>query len=438
MTAAELRAQYSAQLAEAKRLLGEGKAKDAEAAMGKADELKAQLDLALKVEAGEKFLNEPSALKAAHLGFRDSAPDEGNPVVDVKAWRSLELKTVWGEVKEIRYHVPLAVQEKGYGSAFEAYLRKGLQDMGPNDRKTLSVGVDVAGGFLVPEDQLAMLTKKIAAVTVMRQICRVMQTSRDIATWPRVNYTADDVYTSGVRVTWTGETPANATTHRVTDPVTGQISVPIRTAMASMPITNQLLEDSAWDVMGLSTDLIAESFGLGEEDVFLNGTGVAQPLGLLTEAEGNGPAAVHLGSTTVPTHAGMLNLDAALPAQYERNAKWLARKATYNTLRTAAATTSGQLLWPVTEQYGYLGVQPPTLMGYPVLKSEFVPAIASAAYAMALGDFSGYYIFDRVGLSMQRLSELYAETDITLILARKRVGGYCVEPYRIKLGQMSA
>jgi HK97 family phage major capsid protein len=199
-----------------------------------------------------------------------------------------------------------------------------------------------------------------------------------------------------------------------------------------------LIEDAAFDVAGIASDLIGEAFALGEDNVFINGTGTAQPMGLLAQAEADGPSAVHLGDTAVPTQAGLLNLEAALPSQYERGAAFLARKATYSVLRTAAQTTSGQVLWGSSMVGGYLQPQPPSLLGYPALRSEFVPAIASAAYSLILGQFSGYTIVDRVGLSIQRLSEIYAETDITLLLARRRVGGFCTEPWRFKLGQMSA
>jgi HK97 family phage major capsid protein len=51
---------------------------------------------------------------------------------------------------------------------------------------------------------------------------------------------------------------------------------------------------------------------------------------------------------------------------------------------------------------------------------------------------SGYIVLDRVGFSVQRLSELYAETNITILLARKRVGGQLAEPYRVKVLKASA
>ena len=444
MNSKELMAKAAAKLTEAKAIrdsAGDGVSAEQAAKitglMKEFDELKVQADLMTRMEDGEKFMSEPTELKAAHHGWRESAPGEGDTPIDVKAAREFELKMPWGESKTVRYHVPLAVQGKGYASAFEAFLRKGTNEMGPSDRKTLSVGVDTAGGFLVPEDVLAILTKKVATMAVIRSMARVMTTSRDIATWPRVNYATDDLYTSGVRFTWTGETPAAATTHRVTDPVFGQISVPVHTAMASLPVTNNMIEDSAFDIMAICGELIGEAYALGEDNVFINGTGVNQPAGLLFDAETTGPAAVHLGSITQPTQAGLVNLEAALPAQYERNAVFLGAKATYAQIRQANQTTSGQLLWGSSLAEGYLQPIQPSLLGYPVRKSEFVPAIASASYSLILGDFSGYYIFDRVGLSIARNSSTYQETDITVLIAKKRVGGYCVEPYRFRLGQMS-
>lgn len=444
MNSKDVMATAAAKLAEAKRLrdsAGENMTAEISgkisALLGEFDELKVRADMLARLEDGDKFMTEPQDLKAAHNGWRETAPGEGDVPVDTKAHRSFEMKMPWGEVKTFRYNVPLAVQHKDYPSAFESYLRKGVQGMGPNDYKTLSEGVDTAGGFLVPEDVLGILTRKVAAMAVIRSMARVMTTSRDIATWPRVNYTTNDIYTSGVRFTWTGETPAAATTHRVTDPVFGQISVPIYTAMASMPITNNMIEDSAFDIMSIGAELIGEAYALGEDNVFINGTGVNQPMGILGEAEGNGPAAVHLGSITQPTQAGLVNLEAALPAQYERNATFLAAKATWAQIRQANQTTSGQLLWGSSLAEGYLQPIQPTLLGYPVRKSEFVPAIASASYSLILGDWSGYYIFDRVGLSIARNSTTYQETDITVLIAKKRIGAYCVEPYRFQLGQMS-
>ena len=208
--------------------------------------------------------------------------------------------------------------------------------------------------------------------------------------------------------------------------------------MASLPLSNNLIEDSAFDVMGVSSDLLAEAFALGEDDMFINGTGVSCPKGILQDIdEADGPAKVVSGSASALTADGLIELRYALPAQYERNAKWYMANSTAKAIRQLKEATTNAYLWPISAQVGGLGAVREELLGFPVVKDEFVPAIAANSYPIIFGDLMGYMIVDRVGFSLQRLSELYAETNITLLLARKRVGGQVVEPWRIKVQKVS-
>jgi HK97 family phage major capsid protein len=231
--------------------------------------------------------------------------------------------------------------------------------------------------------------------------------------------------------------------HRVTDPVFGKITIPVHTAMASMPIVNSMLEDSAFDVMGIANELIGEAYALGEDNVFINGTGVAQPLGILAEVDTNGPASVKSGTSSVLTTTGdawtglrINNIFYALPAQYRGRAAWLYNSTTAALVDNLVDTNKRPL---VQDLYGGLTNGPISqIKGRPVYVDEFVPTPAASSNSVIWGDLSGYIIVDRVGLSIQRLSEIYAETDITLLLARKRVGGYLAEAYRVKVLQLGA
>jgi HK97 family phage major capsid protein len=442
----KLREQYQRQIDAAKAIRTEfagkdmpaEKAKEIDTLLGAADELKVRIDLEKRMVDADAYMNEPAGTKAAHHGWRESGPEEGNVPVDEKAFREIEVLTPFGR-KAFRFHVPLAVQKRGYAGAFEAYARKGFAEMGPNDKKTLTEGVDTAGGFLVPEDYHTELIKKMATTAVMRSLARVVQTSRDMAKWPRINYATDDKYTSGVRLTWTGESPASSTTHRVTDPVFGLITIPVHTAMASMPMSNDLLEDAAFDVVGISSDLLAEAFSLGENDAFLNGSGVSRPMGLLTQVDSDGPASVAAGvanaiSTSGDAHSGyrLVKLYYTLPAQYRRRATWLMNSLTALAVDSLVDAQDRPLIKELTTVSLETG-EPTVIKGRPVLIDEFMPDISTDAYPIAFGDMSGYIVLDRVGFSLQRLSELYAETNITVLLARKRVGGYLAEPYRVKV-----
>ncbi|HEY1409580.1 MAG TPA: phage major capsid protein [Promineifilum sp.] len=435
----KLREAYNAKIAEAKQLTAGGDvtpevAEKVNGLLGQADELKVQIDMALRMADAEAFAAEPAGTKAAHHGWRQAGPDEGMPVVDYDSWREVKAGAM-----TLRVYIPEAVTTKGYDRAFEAYMRKGKADMGPADRKTLSVGSDSAGGFLVPEDYHVELIKKTAVMATIRANARVAQTSRDMAKWPRINYTTDDKYTSGVRLTWTGETPSSATVHRVTDPVFGLLTVPVHTAMASMPITNNLLEDSAFDVLGVSSDLLGEAFALGENDAFINGTGVSRPMGILAQVgTSDGPGVVNSGSAGTLTSTGLINIAYELAPQYERNAKWFMSKSTEKVIRKIVGTTSGEYSWPVENSVGALGPVPPSLLGFGIVREQFMPDMTTDAHPIVFGDLRGYLVLDRVGLSLQRLDELYAETDITVLLARRRVGGQLIEPWRVKAQKVAS
>jgi len=265
----------------------------------------------------------------------------------------------------------------------------------------------------------------------------VVQTSKDLARWPKIHYTTDDEYTSGVRLTWTGETPSSSTVHRATEPVFGLFTIAVHTAMASLPFTNDFLEDSEFDVVGISTDLMAEAFGLGENDAFINGTGIARPMGLLTQVDGDGPASVKSGTASTLTADGLIDLTYAIPAQYDINSRFLFNKATEKVIRKLK-TSGGDYVWPIVQTQGQLAPTPATLLGYPVMRDEFMPDVGANTYPAIFGDLRGYLVIDRVGFSVQRLSELYAETNITVLLARKRVGGQCIEPWRLRIHKVAA
>lgn len=335
-----------------------------------------------------------------------------------------------------------ATRQPGYKAALTAYLRaKGDRSLlEPVHQKALSEGVDTAGGFLVPEDFRMEMIKKVAGLTAIRPLARVITTSRDIVKFPKVSYSADDKYTSGVRLTWTGEVPTSSTVHRVTDPVFGEEQIPVNTAMASILITNDLLEDAAFDVLGYINDLMAEAFTLGEDDTFINGTGAGKPEGILYSAGANFPASVVSGSASEVTADGLIDLFFGLPAQYRRNARFVLNSATAKAVRKLKDGNNRYLFdEDGSERNGNLTTpgEQGTLLGKPVLIDEFMPDIAGNAYPVLFGDFSGYYIADRVGLSVQVLRELYAETNQVAIVARRRVGGGVAEPWRFRAQKIS-
>ncbi|MCI0349387.1 MAG: phage major capsid protein, partial [Acidobacteriales bacterium] len=80
----------------------------------------------------------------------------------------------------------------------------------------------------------------------------------------------------------------------------------------------------------------------------------------------------------------------------------------------------GQFLW----QPGLASGQPDRILDVPVIMSEYAPnTFTTGLYVGIIGDFSYYWIADDLSLTVQRLNELYAETNQIGFIGRLEVDG---------------
>lgn len=334
-----------------------------------------------------------------------------------------------------------------YRDAFKTYVRHGLGAINAQGIKTLQVADDQSGGFLVPADILDRVVAREPTPTRVAGRVTQLMTSRDQLIIPKLNYTGStddsngDLYTSGIRTTWTGEIPASATTARVTDPIWGQLSIPVYTAMLSIPITNNMIEDAAFPIVSYISGKFAEAVELLRDYSILQGTGQGQPAGILNNVDGDvnlaNPVSVKTGAATAITADGLINLAFALPEQYDDNACFVMNKT--NSGQTLATLKDGnnRYLWGSGLQDSGLspGFRNRMILGYPVIFSGFMPNQAANAFPVLFGDLSAYYLVNRIGFSVQVLRELYAETNQVLVLGRIRFGGTVAEPWKIKVNK---
>lgn len=332
-----------------------------------------------------------------------------------------------------------AISTLDYKRCFNAYMRKGKEGLSHMELKTLQEGIDSQGGFLVPDDVANFILQKLPTPTRIAGMVQVLNTSRDHLQIPRVVYSTDDKYTTGVRSTWTGETPSSSTVHRVTDPVFGQLRIPVHTNMMSLPITNDMVEDSQFPLIPWCAGKFNETMELLTDDMILNGTGLGQPMGILADPGGTDqPAVVVSGSAALVTADGIKNLSWSLPEQYEPNSKFVLNKTnTGKTIATLKDTTNRYLFGFGHQDDGLAAGRPTTLDGYPYVFSGFMPNQAANAYPIIFGDLRGYILLKRVGFSIQVLREIYAETNQIVLLGRTRFGGQVAEPYRLKIQKCS-
>ncbi len=325
------------------------------------------------------------------------------------------------------------IRSAEYKSAVKSYMRKlGEWNLGYDALKVLQEGADTSGGYLVPEDMLnRLIAKEPAPTTIGGRVSR-LTTSKDVLSVPRVVYTTDNQYTSGMRVTWTGEVPASATTHRVTEPSFGQVRIPIFTAMMSLPLTNDLIDDASYPLMSWCTSKFEETIRLLQSNMIINGGGATEPQGILVNSQFIAND-VHTGTSGALTWDGILNTAFALPEQYDENAVWVMNKASGALNLSKLQDGEGRPYWSMgTGDSGLVGMRiKRDLIGYPVIFDSFMPNVSAGLYPIIFGDLRGYYLVNRAAFSVQYLRELYAETGQIVLLGKIRFGGQLVEDYRV-------
>jgi HK97 family phage major capsid protein len=330
-----------------------------------------------------------------------------------------------------------------YRTAYQRYLLMSVKTrseamafnmLSPSEQKALTEGLDTAGGFTVPPDTMAELLVRLAGASVMRRLARIQTTNRDILQWPMVTAAAatagglasggGSVFSSAFVGGWVGEVPA----FTETDPVFSQFSIPIRKLRVATKLSNDLVSDSAVNILAFLSSNGAENMALVEDYGFIAGDGGSlQPKGLLN----SGAATVDVeGSTsnTISNASGagtsnkLITMAYTLPSQYAGRASWLTKRVSEGKIR-GLNDTGGRPLWPPQTGSGFAAA-PADLLGAPVYNSEFMPADGTDANKVIIyGDFSAYVIAQRAQITSTILRERFADTDQVGIILFERVGG---------------
>lgn len=284
-------------------------------------------------------------------------------------------------------------------------------------RNALQIGVDSEGGYLCPDTFADELIKGLTARNVVRDLAHVFQTSSGQHKIP--------VVTTRGSASWIeeeGPIPEG-------DDVFGQQYIDAHKVGTLIKVSEELLNDSAFDLEQYFIDEFARRIGSKEEDAFLNGDGVGKPTGLLNDAQ----VGVNAASATAFTADELIDLFYSLDAPYRTNAVWLVNDSTMRIIRKLK-DQNGQYLWQKALHEG----EHETLLGKPIIQSPFAPIAEAGAKAVAFGDFSYYWIGDRQGITFRRLNERYADTGQVGFLATKRTDGKLILPEAIKVLQMKS
>ena len=350
----------------------------------------------------------------------DRALDETRRIVD-----DLALKAARPQLGGPTQRSGASLQHK---AAFDAYVRKGdathLRDL---ESKSLSVGTDADGGYLVPDELERAVNRGVRNVSPIRAIAGIRQVSSSVYKKP--------FSITGAEAGWIAETAARPETD---SPTLAELAFPTMELYAMPAATSALLDDSAVDINEWIAEEVRDSFAEQEGTAFVTGNGTAKPKGFLDYTKvdngswswGNiGFIATGVDGAFPATDPGdkLIDLVYTVKSGYRSNGTFVFNRATQAVIRKMK-DGDGNYLWQPAAKAGDAS----TLMGFPVAESEDMPNIATDSYSVAFGDFQrGYLVVDRAGIRVLR--DPYSAKPYVLFYTTKRVGGGVQDFDAIKL-----
>lgn len=301
-----------------------------------------------------------------------------------------------------------------YKSAFWSAMRN---KKNADVQNSLQIGSDSEGGFLVPDEYEGQLIQALQEANMLRNMCNVITTSYGDRKIP--------VVASNGSAAWMDEESA----FTESDEGFTQVTLSAYKLGTMLKVSDELLNDSYFDLEAYIASEFARRIGAAEEEAFLTGNGTGKPTGLLN-ATGGASLGVTAASATAITLDEVVDLYHSLKSSYRKNASFLVNDATVKAIRKLK-DGQGQYLWTPSVIAG----TPDTILNRPVITSQYMPVAATGEKTVLFGDFKYYWIADRKGRTFKRLNELYAANGQVGFLVSQRLDAKLILPEAIKVLQ---
>lgn len=287
-------------------------------------------------------------------------------------------------------------------------------------QNALQIGTDSEGGYLVPDEFERTLVEALEEENIFRRLASVITTSYGDRKIP--------VVSSKGTASWVeeeGPIPES-------DDTFGQVSIGAYKLATMIKVSEELLNDSVFNLEKYIAKEFARRIGAKEEEAFLVGDGLGKPTGIFNSI-GGADIGVTSSAAGAITLDELLDLVYGLKSPYRKKASFIMNNSTVKAIRKLK-DGNGQYLWQPSVSLG----EPDTILNHPVNTSVHVPTIAAGNKTVAFGDFGYYWVADRQGRSFQRLNELFAATGQVGFKATQRVDGKLILPEAIKVLQQKA
>ena len=302
---------------------------------------------------------------------------------------------------------------KNYKKSFWNAMRS--KTIRPDIQDALQVGTDSEGGYLVPDEFEKTLIESLEEENIFRKLATVIKTSSGDRKIP--------VVASKGSASWVDEEGLIPES----DDSFGQVSIGAYKLGTLIKVSNELLNDSVFNLEAYISKEFGRRCGEKEEDAFFNGNGTGKPTGILDATYG-AETGVTADAVDKITADEIIDLFYSLKAPYRKRAVWILNDSTVKAIRKLK-DGNGNYLWQPALTEG----TPDTILGRPVYTSAYMPSIAAGARTVIFGDLSYYWVADRQGRTFKKLSELYATTDQTGFMATQRVDGKLILREAVKV-----
>lgn len=303
--------------------------------------------------------------------------------------------------------------------AFESFLRRGGDRMDDLERKSLTLTGNTA---ITPPEFGQEVIKLLRQFSPVRQYARVVTIGSSSVKYPR--------RTGSTAATWVDDTADRTES----EPSYEQVTLTPYEAATYTDISNQLLEDNAYDLTGELASDLAESFGIAEGSAFVTGNGTGKPNGIMNASGIQSFITGAANGFPISTPADVLiQMFHKLPAAHAQNGTWLMNRNTLSAIRQFKDGMGRYLVLDALTDGA-----PVTLLGRPIVEAIDMPDIAAGAFPILFGNLQGYRIVDRVSFELMRDPYSVSTKGQTRFLARKRVGADVTHPDRFVKLKVSA
>lgn len=211
----------------------------------------------------------------------------------------------------------------------------------------------------------------------------------------------EGLYTAGVTASWDAE----ASEVSDDDPAFTRPTITAYKAAAFVPFSVEFAGDGAAVVAELAM-LFAEAKTRLESTAFATGNGTSQPKGVITALDATTWAEITPttdGSFGVEDLYKMMN---NLGPRFRQNASWVASMNVANRIRAFGTALGHAYTTDLTGSYDFAP------LGRPLYESSDYPApttlTTGAQNLLTFGDHSQFYIYDRIGLSVEYIPHLFS------------------------------